>query len=141
MSRVLGWLIAFAVLLSAAPTLANGRDDYIPILDPALRRYIQTALKKEGYFKGPVNGVIGPLTRSAIKRYRIANNIVEIVDYGEAGKEDLTLYLTPKLAKKLLGVELSEEEDFGIEQHAALMRKLGLVPDQKWLRDYVSPND
>ncbi len=36
---------------------------------------IQTALKKAGFFKGAVDGQIGPETKEAIKKFQQANNM------------------------------------------------------------------
>jgi outer membrane murein-binding lipoprotein Lpp len=36
---------------------------------------IQTALKKAGFYKGPVDGQIGTQTKEAVKKFQQANNI------------------------------------------------------------------
>jgi peptidoglycan hydrolase-like protein with peptidoglycan-binding domain len=35
-----------------------------------VRRWVQTALAKLGYYDGPIDGAFGPDTRAAIRRYQ-----------------------------------------------------------------------
>ena len=39
-------------------------------MSEANRRQIQEALRRSGYYKGPVDGVFGPLTHAAIRRFQ-----------------------------------------------------------------------
>ena len=39
-------------------------------MSEANRRQIQQALRRSGYYKGPVDGVFGLLTRAAIRRFQ-----------------------------------------------------------------------
>lgn len=120
-------LVAFAcVMLASSSAFANGRQDYIPTLDMALRVQIQLKLKEQGFFAGPVNGRIGPQTRSAIERYRKARDILEVEEFGEGiDPHPLTLYLTPALIKNLFGLDLgSGTDEIDGEQQAELMRLL-----------------
>lgn len=43
---------------------------------------IQKDLKRLGYFKGPVNGKYGPLTKAAVKAFQTANGLVADGKYG-----------------------------------------------------------
>lgn len=141
MKRLYSAICALFVLLLSAPAQANGRMDYIPGLDPALRRHIQKRLKAEGFYTGPINGTIGTQTRAAIVKYRSARKIVETDDLEVAGDhrgQDLTLYLTPKLTKSLLGIDRGESTDeLDPEQQIELMRQLKVRPTMRT----VSPND
>ena len=55
-----------AVSLSAIPALAQSS---------AAIRDAQQALKDKGFDPGPVDGVNGPATRSAVKKYQTQQNI------------------------------------------------------------------
>jgi peptidoglycan hydrolase-like protein with peptidoglycan-binding domain len=39
-------------------------------MSEANRRQIQEALRRLDYYKGPVDGIFGPLTRAAIRRFQ-----------------------------------------------------------------------
>jgi peptidoglycan hydrolase-like protein with peptidoglycan-binding domain len=56
----------------------------------ANRRQIQEALRRLDYYKGPVEGVFGPLTRAAIRRFQ--HDI----------KADTTGHLTAEEANRLI---------------------------------------
>ncbi len=55
-----------AVALSAIPALAQGGGTI---------RDAQQALKDKGFDPGPVDGVNGPATRAAVKKYQAQQNI------------------------------------------------------------------
>ncbi len=38
-------------------------------------RALQTALKKEGFYRGPIDGIVGSQTRAAVKEYQIKNGL------------------------------------------------------------------
>jgi hypothetical protein len=59
------------------------------LLDPHKVRRIQVLLAKMGFYQGPIDAIIGPLTRDAIKRYQRLNGTQE------------TGYLTPEELKAL----------------------------------------
>jgi hypothetical protein len=59
------------------------------LLDPHKVRRIQVLLAKIGFYQGPIDAIIGPLTRDAIKRYQRLNGTQE------------TGYLTPDELKAL----------------------------------------
>jgi peptidoglycan hydrolase-like protein with peptidoglycan-binding domain len=137
MKRILAAVLALATLLTSAPALANGRADYIPGLDQALRRHIQQRLKAEGYYRGPIDGQIGRGSRAAIERYRIEKGISEcedVVEEEEVAEEgdceySLNLYLTPKLIQSLLGISMgSGTEELSREQLRELLRQLRARP-------------
>jgi peptidoglycan hydrolase-like protein with peptidoglycan-binding domain len=39
-------------------------------MSDANRRQVQEALRRLGYYRGPTDGIIGPLTRAAIHRFQ-----------------------------------------------------------------------
>jgi peptidoglycan hydrolase-like protein with peptidoglycan-binding domain len=53
---------ATAATATAMPAEADMTD--------ADRRRIQEALRRLGYYRGPIDGIIGPLTRAAIHRFQ-----------------------------------------------------------------------
>jgi peptidoglycan hydrolase-like protein with peptidoglycan-binding domain len=59
-------------------------------MSEANRRQIQDALRRVDYYKGPVDGIFGPLTRAAIRRFQ-----------REIGA-DTTGYLTAEEANRLV---------------------------------------
>jgi peptidoglycan hydrolase-like protein with peptidoglycan-binding domain len=59
-------------------------------MSEANRRQIQEALHRVDYYRGPVDGIFGPLTRAAIRRFQ-----------REIGA-DITGYLTAEEANRLV---------------------------------------
>jgi peptidoglycan hydrolase-like protein with peptidoglycan-binding domain len=52
---------------SSPPTASMPSEDKMPI---ANRRQVQEALHRLGYYDGPMDGIFGPLTRGAIRRFQ-----------------------------------------------------------------------
>ena len=135
---------ALVMLLTPGAALANGRADIIKYLDPALRKHIQLALKKAGFYRGRVDGNIGPASESAIRRFRIARGIAGEretfgPDYPGMGT-DLTYYLTPKLITALFGIEFREgTAELTREEQYNLMKRLGVRPTPGLWEDFTSP--
>jgi peptidoglycan hydrolase-like protein with peptidoglycan-binding domain len=59
--------LALAVGLSVTPTFAASGSDRT--------RDAQQALKDKGYDPGPIDGIVGPETRAATKKYQEANHL------------------------------------------------------------------
>ncbi len=60
-----------AAAQSAAPNaVANLNMSATPDLDRGGVRAVQTALRAKGFDPGPIDGVVGPLTREAMKAYQ-----------------------------------------------------------------------
>ena len=53
------------------------RIDQDALKDPDLIKYIQRKLESLGHFPGPIDGIVGPQTRSALMQYRLEQNIDE----------------------------------------------------------------
>ena len=146
MRTLLAFLTAVALIFTSSPALANGREDYIPGLDLALRRQIQTVLKQQGFYRGRIDGVIGAGSRAAIRRFRIARGIANEretfgPEYPGEGT-DLTLYLTPRLIRELFGIDMgSGLEELSMREQLDLMRRLGITPVENRYRNYVDPDD
>jgi peptidoglycan hydrolase-like protein with peptidoglycan-binding domain len=139
MRRLLTWAAAIVLMLAVSgPALANGRADYIGSLDPALIRHIQKVLKDKGLYRGGIDGGFGAGTKRAIVQFRTANGIAGEADEGQ----DLTYYLTPKLADKLLGVRVrtqaSDLQELSTEEQLKILRALRLTPVRKY-DDAVAP--
>jgi hypothetical protein len=49
-------------------------DDSAPVADPTVQA-AQTTLLQLGYYNGPIDGIFGRLTRDAVARYQIANQL------------------------------------------------------------------
>ena len=62
---------------AAAPAAAPAPASSAPAAKPApsFERRLQRALKKRGFYKGKVDGDIGPKTQAAIKAFKIANGL------------------------------------------------------------------
>ncbi len=56
----------FGICLCALPALSQGGDQV---------REAQQALKDKGFYNGPVDGVYGPLTQTAVRRYQEQQNL------------------------------------------------------------------
>lgn len=69
---------------SSTPSPSTTRSS----IDPAIIRQVQRSLKIVGYEAGPADGIIGPATREAIKRFQ------EDHDIPVTGKPDANLLLT-----------------------------------------------
>ena len=59
-------------------------------MSAADRRQVQEALRRLGYYKGPADGIFGPLTRAAIRRFQ------------QDVRSDATGYLTADQANRLV---------------------------------------
>jgi len=59
-------------------------------MSAADRRQVQEALRRLGYYKGPADGIFGPLTRAAIRRFQ------------QDIRSDATGYLTADQANRLV---------------------------------------
>ena len=79
--------ISTAVLPSAPPATAEPAEASMSEAD---RRQVQEALHRLDYYHGPVDGIFGPLTRAAIRRFQ-----------HDIGAE-ITGYLTAEEASRLV---------------------------------------
>ena len=130
--------VILPILLAGAASANDSWTDYIPSLDQQLREKIQFKLKQAGYYNGPIDGKIGFRSKDAIRRYRIHKGIVEVGPALDENGESYprTLYLTPKLAKALLGLNYSSGTDDPSEQ----LRLMMLLREDRPPKP-VSPND
>ncbi len=66
---------------SATTEVANSslQLDPLALKDPDLVKFIQRKLESLGHFPGPIDGVIGPQTMSALQQYRAQQGISETV--------------------------------------------------------------
>jgi peptidoglycan hydrolase-like protein with peptidoglycan-binding domain len=62
--------------------------------EPPTVRDIQRALRNAGFYHGPISGVIGPKTRSAIKSFQRANNLTVDGIVGRRTWAELSRHLT-----------------------------------------------
>lgn len=119
--------------LTCTVALSGGYQGSIKLLDPALQERIQIALLAEGFDPGPIDGQYGPNTGMALIAFRIANDINE-GDYNEV--------LTPSLAEKLLGVDLSlgdDDDDLTRDEQIEVLKQLGLTPSKDYWAGYIFP--
>jgi peptidoglycan hydrolase-like protein with peptidoglycan-binding domain len=65
-------------------------------MSAADRRQVQEALHRLGHYEGPVDGIFGPLTRAAIRRFQQDNGA------------DVTGYLTADQANRLVTGSLDD---------------------------------
>jgi peptidoglycan hydrolase-like protein with peptidoglycan-binding domain len=67
-------LLAGATLPAAAQQPSQGQQnldmDAVPNLDQEGIKKVQDALNKKGFDSGPVDGVVGPKTREAVRRFQ-----------------------------------------------------------------------
>lgn len=60
---------------AAAPAPASSTPAAKPTPEPSFERALQKALKDKGFYKGKIDGDIGPTTQEAIKAFKIANGL------------------------------------------------------------------
>jgi hypothetical protein len=64
-----GWFIVTAPVIATAPAgVAYGGGSPVSV-------QVQSALSQQGYYRGPIDGIVGPGTRSAIAAYQQDNNL------------------------------------------------------------------
>ncbi len=67
-------LLAGATLPAAAQQPSQGQQtlnmDAVPNLDQEAIKKVQDALKSKGFDPGPIDGVVGPRTREAVRRFQ-----------------------------------------------------------------------
>ena len=86
------------------------------------RQRVQDALRRLGYYNGPIDGSFGPLTRAAVRRFQ--------QDIGAAS----TGFLTGEEASRLVGspsaaAQPAATQAFNNEQLDALVASIALYPD------------
>lgn len=69
-----GSLLIFSFLLAACFALAIAAEESTKLSRETVRN-VQQALKDKGYDPGPVDGIMGPNTRAAIKQFQSDNNL------------------------------------------------------------------
>ena len=85
-------------------------------LDPALITKVQKKLTELGYEPGPVDGLVGPKTRSAVRRYQV------VVGMPVDGR------ITPTLVARLTGAKHLEPSASAVEKAEASRAPSGGVP-------------
>jgi peptidoglycan hydrolase-like protein with peptidoglycan-binding domain len=98
---VAGAIVANGLLLQPRPhpaPLVVTRDDAEPPAAPAdeLVMAVQQALRTSGYYSGPIDGVAGPQTRSAIRAFEAATT-------GRPGSGEITTALLATLTEARSG--------------------------------------
>jgi peptidoglycan hydrolase-like protein with peptidoglycan-binding domain len=58
------------VKLKESPDITNLNMDAVPNLGRDIVRKIQATLEAKGFDPGPIDGVIGPKTRAAVRKYQ-----------------------------------------------------------------------
>ena len=69
------------------------RRDYQKPKHPITTKNIQRALQNAGFYKGPIDGVIGPKTKEAIKEFQKANGLKADGVVGKRTWSKLSRYL------------------------------------------------
>lgn len=67
------FVLLAVMLFSSSPSLLTARDS--DQLSREEVRKAQQALKAEGFDPGPLDGIVGPLTRTAVRRFQKLNRI------------------------------------------------------------------
>ncbi|MBO6575552.1 MAG: peptidoglycan-binding protein [Rhodothermales bacterium] len=67
--------------VSRVEVISEGRAEWLPVLcevnfTRTTVRQLQTALKQEGYYGGPIDGIYGPQTTRGVTAYQRANSLV-----------------------------------------------------------------
>jgi hypothetical protein len=76
--------------------IAEGYTKWVPVvcktnINSTMVRNVQSALKREGYYHGPIDGVNGPETKAAIRAYQRAKGL-PVANMSVALMESLGLY-------------------------------------------------
>jgi len=79
------------VRVSSAAETRTARRAYVVLT----AKELQLALQRAGYYQGPMDGKIGPKTRTAIKLFQAANGLVADGVAGHKTMVALHVYLTP----------------------------------------------
>ena len=89
MARIVAFMITLVLVLSLCSTAlgAKAKYDTIPLGEKSNKvRVMQNALKKQGYYKGTVDGNFGPATLKAVKKFQSS---VGIKSDGKPGNKTL----------------------------------------------------
>ena len=107
------FMLALTLFLSSGSTLwaAEPSGQTAPMtgeekmnLSRADIRKVQEILKSEGFYTGPVDGIVGPSTRSALQEYQRQHNLLITGRIDEQTIQSMNLSITPKT-----GTEAREE--------------------------------
>ncbi|MCK4442106.1 MAG: peptidoglycan-binding protein, partial [Sulfurovaceae bacterium] len=76
--------------------IADGYAKWVPIvcqtsINPTMIRQVQQALKSAGYYRGPIDGVWGGESKSAVRAYQKAKGL-PVANLSVATMESLGLY-------------------------------------------------
>ena len=125
-----GMLVCSTAALLATHGGVAASDEYIgaiPFLDPALRKEIQKALARAGYYRGAIDGQVGRGTRRAIVSFRRAKGI--LADGEDDSPWGANMHIDRGLGEALLnypgGVQ-NRLDEFDLMAH------LGVRPSEGW---------
>ena len=108
-----------AIPPSVPPTTAMPAETRMAAAD---RRQVQEALHRLGYYQGPIDGIFGPLTRAAIRRFQ---HDIDAASTGYLSEEEANrLVRTPAAV-----TQPTTGQAFNTEQLDALVASIALYPD------------
>ncbi|MFN1549384.1 peptidoglycan-binding domain-containing protein [Vibrio natriegens] len=118
LQQVFKFLIYAFIIMFASQSYANGVRGYIENLDPTLQKRIQLELLNKGYDPGSIDGIFGPNSEQALYAYTRDHNLPQ------------TTFLSPSLARSLLGVNLEwqDSDEITIDKELHLLKLLNLIP-------------
>ena len=125
-------LIGTANVAAPGPALADGSSVAVATrTDPVLVLEVQKRLKEAGFYRGGLDGRVGPGTRAALKAFRISRGIAAPESADDWYNRNMAL--DEPLIRELFG--LPGYGGSGAMSEVRLMKRLGIRPRSAYYRE------